>query len=216
MSLDPKRYCQKFVNLQEEIASSKFFRVGEVLEPVAGPAFSKEDSAIYRYVEIQNVGAGDFDFEELRGWQLPQRATLQANAGDFFIAHLWSSAGKWFMAPTDTSNMLVTNGCGRFQIKSKKKEFLVDLISGLCSEAFRVQLRALTTGSDGLAEVGDADVCEIVLPRITDQSHRGRLQRYFDTVMNADVRLSKAVGTVLSEISDWPRPPRRKSHCALV
>jgi type I restriction enzyme M protein len=42
---------------------------------------------------------------------------------------------------------------------------LVDLVFGLCREAFRIQMRALATGSDGLSSVATDDLQSIVPPR---------------------------------------------------
>jgi len=216
LSLDPKRYCQKFLSLCDAIKAAPNFSLGSVLELVPVSKFRKRSSDIYRYVEIQNIGQGDFDFEELRGWQLPQRAALQADPGDFFIAHIWGCAGKWFLTPQDAGNLIVTNGCARFRLKKGQEHRLVDLIAGLCSEAFRVQMRALTTGSDGLAEISDSDLLAIRLPIIKDTSQRQQLQQYVDTVLQTDVRFAKAISQVIRTIRNWPIPPARKSHCALV
>jgi type I restriction enzyme M protein len=43
----------------------------------------------------------------------------------------------------------------------------------MCSEAYRVQMRGFATGSDGLAEIVEADCLEVVLPKIkTDEARR--------------------------------------------
>ena len=132
---------------------------------------------IYQYVEIENVGWGEYDSEALRGWELPSRARLRARPGDVFIAHLWSSAGKWFIAAGETENPLVTNGCAHFRLLENAGDKLADLAIGLSSEAFRVQLRALSTGSDGLAEISDADILNILIPVVSDRKIRESIEQ---------------------------------------
>ena len=166
--LDPKRYCAKYLGLRRKVLLRKHFRVGDVLEQVQAKAFKPRASALYRYVEIQDMRCGSHDFKEMKGWKLPGRAKLTADFRDFFIAHVWGCAGKWFVVSDGAQKgMVVTNGCTRFRITDGSEGLLVDLIAGLCSELFAVQMRALATGSDGLAQVAPNDL----LARIS-QTHR--------------------------------------------
>ena len=64
-----------------------------------------------------------------------------AAPGDIFIGKIWNSVNKWFMAGGETEDLVVTNGCYRVRIKKEKQDKLPDLIAGLCSEAYRVQMR---------------------------------------------------------------------------
>lgn len=211
--LDPKRFCRKVRELRDDILLRNHFHIKDILEVVNDPPLRPEKSRIYRYVEIGDIRAGDHDFKELRGWELPQRAKLTANKGDIFIAHVWGCAGKWFVV-TSSESLVVTNGCTRFRVLDDQKDLLPDLVAGLCSEVFAVQMRALATGSDGLAEVSDEDILSIVLPRVVEESQRERLQRLVRSLLDGSINLAHSVRSTLPD--HWPTPPSRKSHCSLV
>src|SRR6185436_15052514 len=119
-----------------------------------------------------------------RGWQLASRAKLQAQPGDIFIAHLWSSAGKWFIASGDCKDVVVTNGCAHLRLKNTCEGMLPDLAVGLCSELFSVQVRALSTGSDGLAEISDDDLLSIILPKALSLNARKKVQEQLVSVLS--------------------------------
>jgi len=70
------------------------------------------------------------------------------------------------MAGGATDDLIVTNGFYRLRIKKGKENFLPDLALGMCSEAYRVQMRGFATGSDGLAEIVEQDFNDVVLPNI--------------------------------------------------
>jgi type I restriction enzyme M protein len=216
LNLDPKRHSAKFNGIRLQIRAADHFRLGDVLDIVPPGRFRPTASAFYKYVEIQRVGVGTYDYETLRGWQLPGRAKLRARPGDVFIAHIWSSAGTWFTAAGDCSDVVVTNGFTRLRLKPNKEEYQIDLAVGLCSEAFAVQLRSLSTGSDGLAEISDLDLLEVVLPKVTDPVLRQKLERQMEPLLTGEARFSKAVDTVITEMPSYPIPERRKSHCSLV
>ena len=214
--LDPKRYCSKYLALRNNIISPDHVTIGDVLEKVSRETLKPTDSEVYRYVEIEHIGCGSYDFKELRGWQLPGRAKLRADRRNVFIAHIWSCAGKWFIVPDNAQNrrIVVTNGCTRFRIKPEEEAMLPDLLAGLCSELFSVQMRALATGSDGLAQVAPDDILRIVIPKIQSVGERRKLSALAAELLDGSINFGHAVRLAVS--SDWPQPPERKSHCALV
>ncbi len=216
LNLDPKRHSSKFKELRSRIERHPYFRLGDILEVVSQKRLKLIPSKTYKYVEIENVGIGEFDFAELKGWELPDRARLAADAGDVFIAHLWSSAGKWFVAAGNCADIVVTNGFARFKFKERTIGARADLFVGLCSEAFRVQIRALSTGSDGLAEISDPDLLSIVLPKRLKDEERANVEKQIDTLLSGNSRFEKFAKSVAEGVQDFPSPTKRKSHCALV
>ena len=213
--LDPKRYSVKYKNLCREVLSRRHISIGDVLQKADPETFKPVASTVYQYVEIEDVRCGAHDFKEMRGWALPSRAKLKARSRDVFIAHVWACAGKWFMVSDGASDrMVVTNGCTRFQIKSDGYELLVDLVAGLSTEVFAVQMRALTTGSDGLAQIAPDEILKISLPKVIRGFQRDKLKILVDDLLGGGVNFGQAVRSVVS--SGWPQPPQRKSHCALV
>jgi len=96
-------------------------------------------------------------------------------------------------------------------------ERLVDVLAGLCSEAFSVQARAFSRGSDGLAEVTEDDLKEIVLPIITDLAVRKDLESFVDRLVAGQVTLKATVEQLTrSGLAPYPHIPPRPSHVVLV
>lgn len=78
-------------------------------------------SELYQYVEIQDIGFGDYYSKELRGWELPSRAKHFSEADDIYIGAIWGSSIKWCYIPSGVKNVVVTNGCFRCRIKPEMK-----------------------------------------------------------------------------------------------
>jgi type I restriction enzyme M protein len=216
LNLDPKRYSSKYRAVRRRIEEEDCFCLGDVLELASKGRPNVVPSNLYQYVEIELIGIGEYDFTEMRGWQLPGRARLLADAGDIFIPHLWGSAGKWFMAAGDCRKLIVTNGCTRLRLKEGRRAWLADIVMGLSSEAFSVQMRALSTGSDGLAEISDDDLMTIVLPRISSSQIRSQIEDKLGALVTGTGRFGKFAQSLVELSDEFPGPPARKSHCALV
>jgi type I restriction enzyme M protein len=88
LNLDPKRYSSKYRAVRRRIEEEDCFCLGDVLELASKGRPNVVPSNLYQYVEIELIGIGEYDFTEMRGWQLPGRARLLADAGDIFIPHL--------------------------------------------------------------------------------------------------------------------------------
>lgn len=216
LNLDPKRHSGKFIETRRVIKSMQHFRLGDVLEIVPPSRKKIEPAKIYSYVEIERIGIGEYDYNELRGWQLPSRAKLSAKSGDIFIPHVWGCAGKWFIAAGDCKDLIVTNGCTRVRVKEGKEDTLPDLVVGLSSEVFCVQMRGFATGSDGLAEIIDDDLLEIVLPKVLKPAAREKVRQQLDPILAGESTFSKFAKVMIDSSDEFPMPPPRKSHCSLV
>jgi type I restriction enzyme M protein len=181
--LDPKRLCRKYQELRNEIQQLEHFCLMDVCDIMPEGGFRKVKSRKYKYVELGNVNESNYEYTELMGWQLPSRAKHKADPDDIFIGSVWGSVKKWFIAGTEAQegNLLVTNGFYRLKMKPGKEEYLPDVMFALSSEFYRVQMRALATGSDGLAVVGSDDLGKIYIPRLVDKEIRTKLEEYIDT-----------------------------------
>jgi type I restriction enzyme M protein len=222
-TLDPKRLCRKFVELQAEITGRSHFHIGEIVDFVPertssrGTRLTLAASKIYRHIEIQDVETGSFRWHERRGWELPQRARHIAEAGDIYIGGIRNSVRKWFLVDRDARNLVVTNGMHRMRIKEGMEELLLDLLVGLCSEAYRVQMRGLARGADGLAEISIEDVAQVVLPRIEDMSVREEIEPFVDQLLAGHMGLDAVVNDLLSGGRlRIPRPALQPDHTALL
>ncbi|MGH6841904.1 MAG: HsdM family class I SAM-dependent methyltransferase, partial [Methylocella sp.] len=216
LNLDPKRHSAKFLSNCRAIEKLEHFRLGDVLEVVPTDRPKIIPAKVYKYVEIELIRTGDFDYTETRGWQLPSRAKLLAKPGDIFIPHVWGCAGKWFVAAGDCEDIIVTNGCTRLRLKKDKEEILPHLVVGLCSELFSIQMRGFATGSDGLAEVVDDDLLSIILPKILDSSAEEMMAQHIEPMLAGVASFSKFAQGILKSMPEFPAPPPRKSHWALV
>jgi type I restriction enzyme M protein len=219
MILDPKRWSQKYQRLVSDIKARENFRLGDVLE-FASSKFKKSTAAMYRYVEIGQIyeSFGAYDWDDYRGWNLPGRAKHKAKAGDIFVAHIWSSAGKWFMAggDADAGDLIVTSGCYHLRLIEGMANYLPDLVFGFSTEAFRVQMRALATGSDGLSVVSENDLMAIVLPKLTDQATRADLSARIEKWTAAGMSIARLVHSHIETALPDLDVPARPTHAAQV
>ncbi len=213
--LDPKRLSFKAHQVRNSIVDKAHFALGDVLEIVSNTKPAIVPGHVYKYVEIQKIGVGDYDYESKRGWELPDRARLLAEPGDLFVPHIWGCAGKWFMAGSDCSSLIVTNGCTRLRVKSDQSNSLPDVIAGFCSEAFRVQMRSLARGSDGLAEIIEGDLLKIVLPSLSENTKK-IISKKLNPLLTGELPFGKLMVELSVNDEFYVNVKGRKSHCSVV
>lgn len=222
LTLDPKRYCRKVMQLRAKLASNPHVLLEELVdfipekEKANGDKVKIDKSNVYNYVEIQDIGQGDFNSHELKGWELPSRAKHFAESGDIYFGSIWGSATKWCYIPENVENVVVTNGCFRCRIKESKVSYLPDLLAYMNSEGWGVQMRSLSRGSDGLAEICKEDASSIIIPLLSEEARKElrpaicSLQKGFTSV-NSIVR-----GFIKSLKVQYNEPSKRPSHIVLV
>jgi type I restriction enzyme M protein len=232
LTMDAKRFSPKYLSLVDEIKSGPHFRLGDVVDFVpearetsltktgrtreVRKKFSRKK--LYRYVDIEAISdAGTYSPEELRGWQLPERARHVAQSGDLFIASIWSSVRKWALVGNDDQDLLFTNGCHQVRLKAGCEEFLLDVVAGLARGSYAVQMRALARGSDGLAEINEADASEVLFARVSDPVGREQLQAEVDRLMLGHVSIRNVVREFQTrEEGAFAEPQPRVHHASLV
>ena len=222
LTLDAKRLCRKFATLRNDVKKGKHFRLGDAVNFVAekttaaGKKVKRADKGQYRYVELQDMGHGDFRTAELRGWALPDRAKHFGESGDLYIGKIWGSVTKWCLIPNGLSDVVITNGCHRLRMKTGKEHLLTDILAFLCSEAYAVQMRGFARGSDGLAEITEDDAASVLIPELT-RTQRDELAGYATGLLTgtADIR-SKVSALMTGGQLGYPQTPVRPSHVVLV
>lgn len=223
-TLDPKRHSRKYATLLQAIKSGPHIKLIDIFEVVtqgtasAGTSFKKKDDEIYGYIDIDNIGAGEFKVTTLRGWQLPARARHLANPLDVFVGSIWSSVTKWCLIGKNApKNLILTNGCHRLRLKPSMDSYLADACIFLCSEAYATQMRALARGSDGLAEIHEDDLKMLMVPLTTDAKQKAVLKPFVDALIQGKTSLKGTVQDMLtrSQLS-LPVPKSRPHHSALV
>lgn len=223
LTLDPKRHCRKVSLLLNRLKQKEHVCLGEIVDFIpekqssGGEAMKIVPSKVYNYVEIQDIGYGDYNMNALRGWQLPSRARHFAEAGDIYFGSIWGSVAKWCYIGKGAEDIVVTNGCHRCRMKPGKEKYLLDLISYLNTEGWGTQLRALARGSDGLAEVSVDDAKGVVVPIITDKNVRNEIEPFVENLKQGRVAFNTTIGLMLKN-KTWQleEPKPRPSHIVLV
>lgn len=213
LSLDPKRWSNRFLSARAEIEALPHFSLGEVFDFIPREPGGREASKLYKYIELQDTADGIVTPTLRRGWELPSRARHGASPGDIYVARIWSSMGKWFLAGGDTTDTVVSDGFHRLRLKPGKEDYLIDFLVGVNTEAYRIQGRALCTGSDGLAELGESDLLEIILPRVVDADARAAMSAIADDLLHGRTTVASVVGQMLDsgKVSTASVPARSNS-----
>lgn len=222
LTLDPKRYCKKVMQLREKLVATPHVLLGDIVDFIAekekadGTKIKVQKSETYNYAEIQDIGQGDFSYHEMRGWELPSRAKHFAESGDIYFGSIWGSAIKWCYIPENVENIVVTNGCFRCRIKEDKANLLPDLLAYMNSEGWGVQMRSFSRGSDGLAEICEEDAAKVIIPLLSEEV-RNELQPSVSSLQKGFTSVNSIVrGLIKSSKVNYNEPKKRPSHIVLV
>lgn len=222
LTIDPKRYSQKVVTLRETLKLKQHLLLGDIVDFIpervdsCGKKVAIHKSELYQYVEIQDIGFGDYYSKELRGWELPSRAKHFSEANDIYIGSIWGSAVKWCYIPDGVKNVVVTNGCFRCRIKPEMEKYTPDLLAYLNSEGWGVQMRSFSRGSDGLAEICEEDAKQVIIPLLSDDI-RESLSAYVNNLKHGATTMNTVVKQMIKENHvDYQDPQKRPSHIVLV
>lgn len=223
LTLDPKRYSRKVSVLREQLKKNDYLILGDLVDFIpekttsTGKNIKIELSNIYQYVELQDMGYGNFDFHEKRGWELPDRARHFGEEGDFYFGAIWGSVIKWCYLGQGVENIVLTNGCHRCRIKKGMENYLLDLLAYVNTEGWGTQLRALARGSDGLAEVVEEDAKTVIIPKIQDDAIRNELKPFIESLKKDKLTLNNTVSNLIKN-KKWniSEPDKRPSHIVLV
>jgi len=123
---------------------------------------------------------------------------------------------RLYVAVAKDGHLVVTTGCTHFEVIPGKEALLADLVFGLCSEAFRVQMRALATGSDGLSSISSEDICSIVLPKIKTEAVRQSIVERINEARLGQLVLPRVVRDELAIVAPTANVPLRSSHVVQV
>ena len=222
LTLDPKRYSRKVVEMRSALMKKEHFMLGDIVEFIPEKMTAKGDRIVaipamtYQYIELGDIGFGDYYSNELKGWELPDRAKHFAEPGDIYFGSIWGSAIKWCIIPENSEQVVVTNGCFRCRIKEEMKKYLPDLLSYLNSEGWGVQMRSFARGSDGLAEIPQDDAENVIIPLLDDTCRK--------EIEQVILSLSSGKNTIKSLTRSFQKagqlpysdPEKRPSHVVLV
>lgn len=222
LTLDPKRYGRKVMMLREELQKGDYAYLGDLVrfieerENSKGKKVNLNKSSLYEYIEIQDIGKGEYTTKELRGWELPSRARHFSEAHDIYFGSIWGSTAKWCYIPEGAKDIVVTNGCFRCRMKIKKAKYLPDLLAYMNSEGWAVQLRSMARGSDGLAEICEADAKTVIIPLLSKEA-REKLLPYVENLKRGSTTINSVVRQMIGENEvEYHDPKKRPSHIVLV
>lgn len=222
LTLDPKRYSRKVMELRTSLLKMEHAYLGDLVDFLPervsseGKPIRVQASKLYQYVEIQDIGYGDFYYHDLRGWELPSRARHFAEPDDIYFGSIWGSVTKWCYIPRNIKNAVVTNGCFRCRIKSGMEKYLPDLLSYMNSEGWGVQLRSFARGSDGLAEICQDDAQKVIIP-LLDSSVRCEISSFVDNLKEGRNTLNSTIKQMIKDKEiEYYDPNKRPSHIVLV
>ena len=222
LTLDPKRYSKKMVELRRHLKSGNHFFLGDVVDffpektSSNGEKIRPNKAQTYSYVEIADIGHGDYFAKEMRGWELPSRAKHFAEADDIYFGAIWGSAVKWCYIPKTNANIVVTNGCFRCRIKPGKEKLLPDLLAYMNTEGWGVQLRAFARGSDGLAEICLEDAKKVIIPELSENLRNDMAPYVQHLKTGTDTLNSFVTQLIKNHCIDYFEPEKRPSHIVLV
>lgn len=223
LTLDPKRYCKKSFGLKQELVKEEHFLLGDIVDFIpekttsSGFPAKAVSSREYSYVEIADIGYGDFDSKKIRGWELPSRGRHFTECDDIYFGSIWGSVAKWCYFGEGYENHVVTNGCHRCRIKPGKEQYLIDLIAYMNTEGWATQLRSLARGSDGLAEVIIEDAKYVIIPAIKNTRVRDEIGVFVENLKKGKVTLKSTVANLINDdVWDIKEPKKRPSHIVLV
>ncbi|MCY3647645.1 MAG: N-6 DNA methylase [Chloroflexi bacterium] len=206
LSLDPKRYSERYRRVRSSVLEVEHFNLGQVVDVVSEEGAPDSPSQMFSYIELQDAVEGIVTPKRLRGWQLPDRARHRARHGDLFVGGIWGSVSKWFVCGEGHEDTIVSNGFKRLRLKQGFEDHLPDIVASLASETYLVQARALCTGSDGLAELSDDAVGEIVLPKVTDPAARSAIRQLVDGLLARRATVGDLVGELEEQGLVHPSP----------
>ncbi len=223
LTLDPKRYCKKVFSLRQNLAKEKHLTLGDIVDFIPektdsnGESVKANASTEYSYIEIADIGYGDFNSKTMRGWELPSRGRHFTENGDIYFGSIWGSVAKWCYIGEGYENHVVTNGCHRCRIKPGMEKHLTDLIAYMNTEGWATQLRSLARGSDGLAEVIPEDAKGVIIPTIKSKKVRSEIDPFVDNLKKGRVTVKSTISNMLNtEAWDIEEPKKRPSHIVLV
>lgn len=222
LTLDPKRYGRKVMSLRSELQKRDFAYLGDLVKFIPerensdGKKVNVKKSSLYNYVELQDIVKGDYSSKEMRGWELPSRAKHFSEPHDIYFGSIWGSTTKWCYIPENAKDVVVTNGCFRCRMRFCKQKYLPDLLAYMNSEGWAVQLRSMARGSDGLAEICEADARNVIIPLLSAEA-REKLQPFVENLKTGSTTINSVVRMMIgSNEVEYHEPKKRPSHIVLV
>lgn len=172
--LDISRYLRSYTGIVTNTTGKVAIR--DLLEKTYSCAFQKDNDKEYVYLDIKEINTPLHNGKRLTGHKLPARAKYQVKKNDILVSRLKGDI-SFTAIMKDDDNLVATNGV--CVLRPKDAESMLVLFAGLFSNEFKVQHRALTTGSI-MESIPDDDVKNIIISNDIDKS---RYERILNSVL---------------------------------
>lgn len=214
LNLDPKRHSARHHATRTRVTALAHISLGDIVKlhpPTPQPTANTDPDHRYAYVDLASAGIGTYTTTVTASRSLPARARHHAQPGDLFVASIWGSASKWFIAGPEP-DLMVSNGFHWLTIVDDT--LALDLLTALCTETYTTQVRALARGSDGLAALTSDGLLAIVLPRVTNPDSRRQLTPLVHQLRAGIPTLASAVAHLVAnhQLPGLDQPPRSSRH----
>ena len=167
--LDISRYLRGYVGLVTDTAGKCSIR--DLLEADYKCVFRKDNDREYVYLDIKEINTPLYNGKKLLGHALPSRAKYQVKKHDVLVSRLKGDI-TFTVILEDRENLVCTNGV--CVLRPKDADAMLTLFASLFSSEFKVQHKALTTGSI-MESISDDDMKNIVIPSELDRPRYERI-----------------------------------------
>ena len=166
MVLGIKRYLNSYTDIMDRISIRPHFHLCDFAEsPPRKQAFDKEST--YTYIDISEITDVDYrTTNEMKGWQLPGRATYRVQENDIFLSRL-KGKPSFCIVGNDHDTLAVTNGV--FVVRVNDEHHRLSFLKYLLSKSFVDQFNALAGGSI-MADVKEEDLLKVMAVPLCDET----------------------------------------------
>ena len=171
--LDISRYLSSYTGILSNTSGKIAIR--ELLEDDYTCSFKKNDDTEYVYLDIKEINTPLYNGKKLSGHALPSRAKYRVKKNDILVSRLKGNIA-FTVVLEDKENLVCTNGL--CVLRPKDTESMLTLFACVFSPEFKIQHKALTTGSI-MESISDEDMKNIVISTTFDKE---RYQRILDSI----------------------------------
>lgn len=178
--LSPKRYSAEYLLLRKKLSEIETFTLASIGAVISNSStFTRISNQRYIYLDIGQIGRCTYGLDnEMRGWELPDRAKQKVNNGDILVSRLAGSANKFCLINTGHDNLIATNGLWRIRVEDEETRLAI--LHFMFSKDYQIQIDALATGSI-MEDIKEDDFTNKVLfPKVVDSNSLQQLSEYLE------------------------------------
>ena len=141
---------------------------------------TKDNEQVYRYIDTGSVYKNQLkDVQELRGWELPDRAKLMVEEDYILIAKMRGSASNFLYCTSAHRGFLASNGFYKVRIQNERKR--LSLFRFLFTEEYKLQAKSIATGTI-MPDVKEDDFRNMIYIPLLDAGEVKQAKDYLESV----------------------------------